>query len=200
MERKEYSAGATKHSFWFSEFKKTVNLLCDGNAMTEIKRMSQDENIFAAPTTARATQIMNTVSSRVCSLNPEFYGFIRAGELATQKIINLISIMNTDILFFDFVFEVYREKLILGDDYLPDGDIGVFFKNKQIQYERVAGWHDNTLKRLGTCYKTFLVEAGIAYRDAKEMRIIKPILDADLVNCLNKNDMGLFVNALTGVR
>lgn len=200
MTRKEYSAGAVKHSFWFQEFRKVVTLLLDGSGMNDIKEMNQRDNIFAAPTAARASQIYNTVSARVCSLDSDFYRFFDDGELATQKIIVLIAVMNTDTLFFDFVHEVYREKLIIGDSELLDSDLRVFFKNKQTQDERVAGWKDYTLKRLGTCYKTFLVEAGVAKRDNGTLSIVKPVLDADLANCLREHEMEQFENALTGVR
>ena len=37
MERKEYSAGAVKVCFWFSEFRKVVTLLSEGNSMENIK-------------------------------------------------------------------------------------------------------------------------------------------------------------------
>ena len=131
MTRKEYSAGAVKHSFWFNEFKKTVTLLLAGNSMDDVKRLSHEENIFAAPTTARASQIYNTVSTRVLSLDSSFYAFFENGELATQKIITLISIMNTDTLFFDFMYEVYREKLILGDTQLRDSDLRIFSKTSR---------------------------------------------------------------------
>jgi hypothetical protein len=200
MMRKEYSAGAVKHSFWFSEFRKIIMLLLSGNSMDDIKVMNQNNNIFAAPTAARATQIYNTVSNRVRSLDSDFYPFFDGGELATQKIINLIAIMNTDTLFFDFVHDVYREKLILGDSELHDSDIRVFFKNKQMQDERVAMWKDYTLKRLGTCYKTFLVEAGVAKRDSDIVIITKPVLDPSLAGCLRKHGMEQFENALMGVR
>ena len=36
MERKAYSAGAVKMSFWFIEFRKVVQLLHDGNSIDEI--------------------------------------------------------------------------------------------------------------------------------------------------------------------
>ena len=44
MVRKEYSAGAVKLSFWFLEFKKTVELLANGTEMTEIRRQALEEN------------------------------------------------------------------------------------------------------------------------------------------------------------
>lgn len=46
MERKEYSAGAVKMSFWFIEFRKVVQLLHDGKSMDEIKALAQSENIL----------------------------------------------------------------------------------------------------------------------------------------------------------
>jgi hypothetical protein len=39
MERKEYSAGTVKLSFWFSEFRKVIKLLNSGKTLPEIKKM-----------------------------------------------------------------------------------------------------------------------------------------------------------------
>jgi len=36
MKRKEYSAGTTKLSFWFSEFRKVIGLLNSGKTLLEI--------------------------------------------------------------------------------------------------------------------------------------------------------------------
>ena len=73
LDRKEYSAGAVKLSFWFSEFRKVIQLLNSGKTMEEIKTLNIEENIFAAPTAARTNQIFNTVSTRVKSLDKSFY-------------------------------------------------------------------------------------------------------------------------------
>ena len=51
--------------------------------------------------------------------------------------------------------------MILGTYEFSDSDVRVFFKDKQQQNEKVAGWTDATLVRLGRCYKTMLYEAGI---------------------------------------
>lgn len=200
MGKKEYSAGMVKLSFWFSEFRKVIGLLNSGKTMEEIKALNINENIFAAPTAARAIQIFNTVSNRVKSLDESFYKLFEESDVATQKIITLIAIMNVDSLFFDFVYEVYREKLIIGSNRLSDSDIRIFFKDKQLQSEKVAGWTDYTLKRLGVCYKTMLMEAGVTDRATGDRELLKPILDIALGNCLKEHDMELFVRTLTGVR
>lgn len=200
MERKEYSAGMVKLSFWFSEFRKVVDLLNSGKTMTEVKALNIEENIFSAPTQARAIQIFNTVSSRVKGLDSSFYKLFENSDLSTQKLIALIAIMQTDSLFFDFVYEVYREKLLMGSDELADSDIRIFFKDKQLQSEKVAKWTDYTLKRLGTCYKTMLMEAGLTDRSSGNRKILKPILDKPLEVRLKSNGMDLVIHALTGVR
>ncbi|WP_405082298.1 DUF1819 family protein [Paenibacillus chitinolyticus] len=200
MRKQEYSAGMVKLSFWFSEFRKVINLINQGKTLKEIKVLNLEENLFAAPTQDRAIQIFNTVSNRVKSLDQSFYSLFEQSDIATQKIINLIAIMKTDSLFFDFVYEVYREKLIIGSDELADSDIRIFFNNKQLQSEKVAKWTDYTLKRLGTCYKTMLMEAGLTDRASGIRKILKPILDKTLEQHLRDKGMELMVHALTGVR
>ena len=200
MKAKEYSAGMVKYSFWFFEFRKVINLLNSGKTLAEIKSLNIEENIFSAPTKSRSNQIFNTVSRRVKGLDPSFYILFINSDLSTQKLIAMIAIMQTDSLFFDFVYEVYREKLIIGSNVLEDKDIRIFFKDKQLQSEKVAGWKDYTLKRLGACYKTMLMEADLLDRSSGNRKILRPILDKSLEDCLRFNDMSLVLNALTGVR
>ena len=38
MNRKDYSAGAVKHAFWFMEFRKIVSLRREGKTWEEIKQ------------------------------------------------------------------------------------------------------------------------------------------------------------------
>ena len=200
MDRKEYSAGAVKMSFWFIEFRKVVYLLDEGKSMDEVKRLALNENLFAAPSVPRANQIFSTVSGRIKALDGSFIPVFMAGDLATQKLIALIATMAYDTLFFDFVYEVIREKLMLGSNELADRDVRVFFKDKQQQSEKVADWTDATLVRLGQCYKTMLYEAGVIDKAPMARKIFRPILDPELTHWLEKNDMAVYIKALTGVK
>lgn len=200
MNRAEYSAGMVKLSFWFSEFRKVVNLLNSGKTLAEIKELNVEENIFLAPTQARAIRIFNTVAGRVKGLDRSFYRLFSESDIATQKLIVLIAIMQHDRLFLEFVYEVYREKLISGSGEFADSDIRIFFKNKQLQSEKVAKWTDQTINRLGLCYKTMLTEAGVIDRASGSRKMLRPILDKDLESCLSNNGMELIIQALTGVR
>ena len=200
MERKGYSAGAVKMSFWFVEFRKVVDLLDQGKSIDKIRTLALNENLFAAPTALRASQIYSTVTGRIKSLDQSFVPLFQKSDLATQKLFALVAAMAYDTLFFDFVYEVIREKMILGSNELMDRDVRVFFKDKQQQNEKVAGWTDATLVRLGKCYKTMLYEAGVIDKAKAARTILRPILDPELVRWLEQNNMGVYVKALAGVR
>ncbi len=200
MQHKEYSAGAVKFSFWFHEFRRMVSLLQSGKTLAEIKTLAERDNIFAAASPRRSRQIFNTVSSRVCALTIRYYDIFNDSTLETQKLIALISIMVTDALFFDFMNEVYREKLIVGDTVMGDADLRVFFMDKQRQSDRVAGWKDETVTRLRECYKTYLAEAGLMERGKGDRKLYRPYIDSRLAALLSEADFRPVLNVLAGTR
>ncbi|HEX2956401.1 MAG TPA: DUF1819 family protein [Chitinispirillaceae bacterium] len=200
MVRNEYSAGAVKLSFWFMEFRKVVGILNEGKAIEEIKKLNQEQNIFGAPTQDRAEKIFNTVAARIGCLESTFYPIFMSSDISTQKLFALAAVMANDTLFFDFVYEVIREKMIVGSNEYTDSDVRVFFKNKQVQDDKVAGWTDATIKRLGGSYKTMLFEAGMTDKGKSARKIYRPILDPLLEHWLNDNGMGLVAHALAGER
>ena len=201
MSRKDYSAGMVKLPFWFLEFKKMINLINSGMTFEEIKNLNIKENIFSANSAARAISTFNTVSRRVKALDSTLYPLFEGLDIANQKLIALIAIMESDTLFFDFMNEVYREKLIIGINELSDSDFSIFFKDKQLQSDRVAKWTDYTLKRLGIIYRTVLMETGILERtQSSDKKIIKPIIDQSLEYKLKECGMEMIHRVLTGVR
>lgn len=200
MNKKPYSAGAVKHSFWFMEFRKVVSLRAEGKTWDEIKQLNEDENIFGAPTPLRANQIWSTVSGRIKCLDDSFYPVFQSCDVSAQKLFALVAAMAYDTLFAEFVYEVIREKLIIGSNEYADSDIRIFFKNKQEQNDKVAKWTDVTTKRLGACYKTLLFEAGLTDKGKDLRKILKPILDPAMERWLLDQNMEYYVKALTGVR
>jgi hypothetical protein len=200
MSRKEYSAGAVKHSFWFMEFRKVVSLRAEGKSWDEIQMINENENIFGAPTSLRSNQIWSTVSGRVKTLDDSFYPVFQACDVAAQKLFALVAAMAYDTLFAEFIYETVREKMIIGIYELSDSDIRIFFKNKQEQDDKVARWTEATLKRLGACYKTMLFEAGMTDKTRAARKILKPVMDPEMERWLMDHGMEYYVKALTGVR
>lgn len=202
MKRNKYSAGAVKFALWFLEFRKAVQLLEQGRTFDEIKELSATKNIFGASTPARAAVIQSTITVRIKNLDSSFYLLFLDSDVATQKLYALTGSLAHDTLFFDFMYEVVREKMIIGTSVLTDADIRIFFKNKQAQDEMVAKWTDQTLQRLGRSYKTQLYEAGILdiRKKEEERKILKPILDPVFKHWLEDYGYGQVAKALEGIR
>ena len=200
MNRKDYSAGAVKHAFWFMEFRKVVSLRLEGKTWEEIKQLNENENIFGAPTKLRAAQIFNTVSARVKSLDDSFYPIFDACDLASQKLFALVAAMTYDVLFGDLVYELVREKMIIGSNELSDSDLRIFFKDKQQQNDKVAKWTEATIKKLMVTYKSMLFEAGVTNK-AKDIReIYKPLPDPAMEGWMKEQGMMYQLKAIMGVR
>ena len=198
--RNDYSASAVKHAFWFMEFRKVVTLRNEGKTWEEIKKASEEENLFGAPTPARAKQIWNTVSARTKALDDSFYPIFMNSDLAAQKLYALVAVMANDTLFAEFVYEIIREKMIIGINEYSPSDIRLFFKHKQEQSEKAAGWTDQTLERLGHSYRNFLYEAGVTDNGRGIRKILKPILDPEMESWLKEQHMDYYLKALKGER
>ena len=152
----KYSAGLASTSFWFIESKKIAGLILEGYSKKEIMEMSIEENIFQVETNNRIKEIVNGVHRRLSYFPEEILEcFIRV-EVNSAKIFVLISILNDDKLFFEFMHEVFREHILLGDLILKNKDFDIFFDNKSYQSEIVDNWTDKTVERLKRGYRNML--------------------------------------------
>lgn len=199
MELKTYSAGLMSQSFWFLEFKKAVKLRQDGLGYDEIKKKCIEENLFGAATENRIKRMAGYIVNRLKMMDDALVQLFMSSDLATQKLINLIAILRADRLFFEFVYEVYREKVILGIECLEDVDVNVFFTRKETQSDVIAGWKDTTKKHLRSCYLNFMTDANLLTIMEKKKSITPPILDIALERYLKSVNEEAMIKALTGV-
>lgn len=106
MEEK-YSAGLMSQSFWFVEFKKIVLLRQSGVEYDEIKRQCIEDNLFGAVNPYREQRMSGYLISRLKAMDEELVRIFVKSDASIQKVINLIAVMNTNRLFYEFVYEVY---------------------------------------------------------------------------------------------
>lgn len=194
-----YSAGLVSQSFWFIEMKKLIKLIDEGKSEQEIKKLCIEENLFGAAKEYRAKRIYGYLWNRVKNLDQPLIELFINSDLSTQKLINLVAILDGDRLFFEFLFEVYREKSILGVPIIENSDMNIFFKNKEVQSDIVASWTDSTKKRLCSSYLNFMVDANLLTIIDKQKTITPPIMDIALQRYLEATGSGSIVKAITGV-
>ena len=198
MEKREYSAGIVSKGFWFLEFKKYLELLKIGNNENEIRKMQDEENIFSAPSKDYGKRIISEINKRIKVLPKEIKELFFESDTGTQKVINLLSIMGTDKLFFEYVYNSYRNELLLGTKEYNPGIVMKFLKEKAEQNEEVAKFSEKTLKRMQGTYGNYLKEAGLLEEKNKKILYGKVYLDYELEKLLRENNMEIYVKTLKG--
>ncbi|ADL05338.1 DUF1819 family protein [Lacrimispora saccharolytica] len=195
----KYSSGLVSESFWFIEFRKIIKLKHEGKTWDEIKDLCLTDNLLGISKEYRAKRNYGYLKNRIDALDTGLIQVFIHADLNTQKIINLIAIAKKNRLFFEFLYEVYREKVQMGAPELTESDINIFYKNKQGQDDDVSTWTDVTLRRLRSTYMNFLTDAGLLTVSGKEKKITPPILDITLENYLKDNGDNQMIKAITGV-
>lgn len=195
----KYSSGLVSESFWFVEFKKIIKLRYEKKSWEDIKILCLEENLLGISKEYRAKRIFGYLKNRVETLDEDLINIFINTDIKTQKLINLIAISKKNRLFFEFLYEVYREKIYFGAFELTDSDVNIFFKNKQTQAEDVNAWTDITLRRLRSSYINFLTDAGLLTIYEKKRRITPPILDISLESYLKHKGENSIIKAISGV-
>ncbi len=198
MIEQNYSAGIMSQSFWFNEFRQLLKLKRENCEPDEMKKRVIEENLFGAPNEYRAKRIYGYLINRVSLVEKELSDLFFSSDLATQKLINLIAVLRGDRLFFEFLYEVYRDKIILGEKTLELSDGKIFFNHKETQDDNVLAWKDQTKKRVQSAYFNFMTEANLLEIVDKKKLITPPLLDIALENYLRSNGETAIIKAITG--
>jgi hypothetical protein len=194
----QYTSILKSRPYLYLELRKACALKIQGFDYNEIKEKSLEENIFAVKTEARKKAVASTVINRINKLDDFTLEKIIHGNLQTSKQLALYSILKTDRLFFEFMKEVYREKILLKDYKLTDKDFSVFFRRKSEQNEKIATWVDYTFYKLGQVYKRILTEAGFIKTVKKEIEITPQIMEEDVVQHLKNIGDTIYLEAMLG--
>lgn len=194
-----YSAGMVSQVFAFVEAKKLAEVLSKGLTKEEAWEKVESENLFQLRNAIRLRRTFNYVYNRLESLPEEMMKLLPVLDAENAKILVLISIMKTDLLFFEFVYEVYRGKIIVGEKTIENRDMNTFFDEKASQSDIVSGWSESGIQKLKNCYLRNLADAGLL--ETTKSRVIKSALvNYRLEEMLEKYDMGAYLNAVKGER
>jgi len=194
----KYSAGLISKSYWYLESKKTAKYMLDGLNRKEIVELAIKDNLYQVESEYRSKNVANAIYTRLNSIPRVILESVVNSDIATSKILILISIMKTDRLFFEFMHEVFRNKIILGDFSIKKRDINVFFQEKKNQSDIVDKWVDTTIKQLKSEYMKILKESGILNKESNEREIIVPFIDYKIKQILFNYGLEPYVYAITG--
>ena len=176
--------------------KKAARLVLQGFDEDQIRNKSLSDNIFQVNTDARKAEIASAVITRLKALDRFFMEKLVNADIQTSKLIAIYSIMKTDRLFFEFMNEVYKDKLILGDRFILDKDFNIFFDRKKEQSAKVASWTDYTFYKLKQVIIRILNEAGLIKNEGRKREIVRPIVEDCVADHLKEFGDAIYLNIL----
>lgn len=194
----KYSAHAVAVSFWYSEFSQVVDLLLNNESWTDIKTKAIDDNYFKQSSKSRSLDVYQQLKLRLSTLDDGYLELFPSLDVSNQKIVDLISIMNLDSLFREFMYETFRNELLLGDSKLYDYEVQSFFDRKQAENDQVAGWTEETIHRLSGSYLFFLREAGLLKNNNEYDDVVRPLLDIRLQDIMREQNNNVALASLLG--
>ncbi len=198
MNRKAYSSAIKKTPFKYTIAKKIAKLMLDGLDRGEVYKKCFDENLVEIDSLQRRREVTNVVYERLLELDPFLLSEFYNGDVDTSKFILVYAIAKSDALFFDFMFEIYRDALLNDSHYISIDDFNVFFESKKQSNPIVAGWGDFTLTCLTKGYRNILVESGLGHRERRNIVVDKAMIHPEVEKHIRLIREQEFLQALLG--
>ena len=195
----EYSASIMSAAFWYLETRTTAEYLVEGLTKEEIMELSLNENIYQVNSERRKKELVRMCYRRLDGFSDELLEYFINSDFNAGRLIVLISILTTDRLFFEFMYEVFRQHIILGNYKLTRSDYKVFMLNKSAQSEIISNWEEKTKKRVMSNFRQFLSESNLINTEGEDDIINVPFVDFRLRD-LFEGDENLvpYLKAVTG--
>ena len=194
----KYSAGIKNISFWLLESKLTAEYILEGLSKDEILELSLNDNVYQVESQYKVKDIPYRLFARLKDFSEESLTYFINCDVNSGKLFVIISILRNDKLFFEFVHEVFREHILLGNYTLKQSDFDIFFMNKSNQSEIIANWTEETVNRVQRQYRFLLKEAGLIEKEDNDYKIIVPFIDYRLKDLMIKEKLTPYLNAITG--
>lgn len=176
-----------KYSFSFT----TASLMINGMVqIAESKRNNSDFNyieIFGNGKSATGKKYYAELNKRLKNLTSDEIDLLINGDLPTQKQICFLAVCKTYGFISDFTIEVLRNKLLVFDYEITDGDYLSFFRGKMQEHEELEKLTEQTQQKIkGVIFKIY-EQSGII--DHVKTKIIQPqFVDSKVLETIRKDN------------
>lgn len=198
MNKKPYSSSIKKTPFQYIVSKKIAKLMLDGFDRNEVYKKCFNENYIEIESLQRRREITNVVFERLLQLDNFLLKEFVCGDIASSKFILVYAIAKNDSLFFDFMFEVYRDALLGDKKYISIDDFDNFFESKKQSDAIVSKWGHFTIEQLGKGYRNILKESGLGHRIKKNIFVDKAMINPSIQEHIELIDDREYIQALLG--
>jgi hypothetical protein len=151
----------------------------------QLPLISADELVLQMGNGKRSTgkKILNECKLRISTLTDKQHEILIAGDVQSQKQIVFLAVCKRFLFIRDFVVEVVREKFLLFDLHLTDGDFLSFLRRKAELHNEIDNLTDITLKKIKQVTFKILEQSGLI--DSVEQKNILPqILESKVIHAI----------------
>ncbi len=194
----DYSAKLTGEPFLYRETKILGSYLLKGYDFDELKTKNIEENLIQHKTTGSLKRTNAPIFRRLESMDKDSLSSLVNGDVRTSKLVLLYSIMKTDLLVKDFIFDVYQEKLVLDKKSINKIDVESWFEGKMMMSKSLSEKSDSTKAKLQQVILKIMQDSELIKKQKNGFEIIRPILSESFINILNNNDDIDYIKALGG--
>ena len=198
MNKKPYSSAIKKTPFKYTISKKIAKLMLDGLDRSEVYTKCFDENYIEVDSIQRRREITKLIYERLVGLDKYMLDMFYNSDINTSKFILVYAIAKDDSLFFDFMFEVYRDALLGEAQYISIDDFNNFFQSKKESDPIVSTWGHFTFEQLSKGYRNILVDSGLGHRVKRNIVVDKAMIHPDVEDHMKLIRDDEFLQALLG--
>lgn len=172
--------------------------MIDGKGRQEVFDECYVRNYIEVESIDRRKEISSVIYSRLINIDEFLLKQFYEGDVETSKFILVYAIAKSDMLFFDFMFEIYREALVGNKDYISIDDFDNFFAAKKETDLIVASWGHYTMTQLAKGYRNILVDSGMGERDKRNIKAIKLMIHPAVQDYIRQIGDAEYLKALLG--
>ncbi len=196
----DYSTKLTAEPFLYNETKIIGEYLLNGENVQELKRKNIEENLIKHKKQGSVKRTNAPIFRRLGIMNNEILENFLYSDVETSKYLLVYAIMKTDKLVRDFIIEVYKDKIIMRNEYIEKYDIDRWYEMKKESSVTLKNKSDITNNKAKQVIMKILQDSGMVVKESNNrFRIIKPLLNDKFMYLLEENNDIEYAKAIGGL-
>ena len=194
----KYRTALMNRPFMNIESKRIAEMMLQGKSEEERRYEAVELNAIQMPSLDRRKTSYKEISHRLSFLDDFLLEKFMNSDADTAKAILAYAILQADQLYYEFMREIYLEKILLLQKDLAKKEVINFLYKKAEQSEVVAKWADNTKERLAVGFIQMMRESGFILSNHEEHQVKRPLINQGVREYLRKNGIKPIVEIMLG--
>lgn len=194
----KYRTALMNRPFMYIESKRIAEMMLQGKTEEERRYEAIELNAIQMPSLDRRKTSYKEINHRLSFLDDFLLEKFMSSDADTAKAILAYAILQADQLYYEFMREIYLEKILLLQKDLAKKEVINFLYKKAEQSEVVAKWADNTKERLAVGFIQMMRESGFIVSNQEDHQVKRPLINQSVREYLRKNGIKPVVEIMLG--